>query len=98
MRPGLTAHLFINSDPRKNVLYVPRQALFLKDNKRMVYVRDGSNFNPLEVKIQAENESRAAIEGAGINAGTEIALVDPTAPRKASSSSASSPAGGGGAP
>src|SRR5580692_12176302 len=40
MRPGLTAHLFINSDPQKNVLYVPRQALFLKDNKRMVYVRN----------------------------------------------------------
>jgi hypothetical protein len=80
------------------VLYVPRQALFLKDNKRMVYVRDGSNFNPREVKIQAENESRAAIEGTGISAGTEIALVDPTAPRKVSNSSASSPAGGGGAP
>ncbi len=39
MRPGLTAHVSINSDPRKNVLYVPRQALFLKDNKRVVYVR-----------------------------------------------------------
>jgi len=60
MRPGLTAHLFINSDPQKNVLYVPRQALFLKDNKRMVYVRNGSGFDPHEVKIQAENESRAA--------------------------------------
>src|SRR5580700_6614049 len=55
MRPGLTAHLFINSDPQKNVLYVPRQALFLKDNKRMVYVRNGSGFDPHEVKIQAEN-------------------------------------------
>src|SRR4029077_8447421 len=30
MRPGLTAHVSINSDARKNVLYVPRQALFLK--------------------------------------------------------------------
>ena len=96
MRPGLTAHLFINSDPQKNVLYVPRQALFLKDNKRMVYLRNGSGFDPHEVKIQAENESRAAIEGIG--AGSEIALVDPTAPRKASSSGAASPAGGGGAP
>ena len=96
MRPGLTAHLFINSDPRKNVLYVPRQALFLKDTKRVLYVRNGSNFDPREVKIQAESESRAAIEG--INVGTEIALVDPTAPRKASSSSPSAPPGPGGAP
>jgi biotin carboxyl carrier protein len=92
MRPGLTAHVSINSDPRKNVLYVARQALFLKDNKRVVYVRSGGNFDPHEVKIQAENESRAAIEG--IEAGTEIALVDPTAPRKAARSNASSGAGG----
>ena len=96
MRPGLTAHLFINSDPRKNVLYVPRQALFLKDTKRVLYVRNGSNFDPREVKIQAESESRAAIEG--INVGTEIALVDPTAPRKVSTSSPSAPPGPGGAP
>jgi hypothetical protein len=84
MRPGLTAHVSINSDPRKNVLYVPRQALFLKDNKRVVYVRSAGNFETHEVKIQAENESRAAIEG--IDAGTEIGLVDPTAPRKSANS------------
>jgi len=93
MRPGLTAQVFINGDPRKDVLYVPRQALFLKDNKRLLYVRNGSNFDPHEVKIQAENESRAAIEG--INAGAEIALIDPTAPKKAASSGAASPGGGG---
>jgi len=93
MRPGLTAQVFINGDPRKDVLYVPRQALFLKDNKRLLYVRNGSNFDAHEVKIQAENESRAAIEG--INAGVEIALIDPTAPRKATNSSAAAPGGGG---
>lgn len=96
MRPGLTAHVFINSDPQKNVVYAPRQALFLKENKRIVYVRNGNSFEPREVKIQAQNESRAAI--AGISAGTEIALVDPTAPRKAASSSAPPLGGGGGAP
>lgn len=96
MRPGLTAHVFINSDPRKGVLYVPRQAVFLKDNKRVVYVRNGSNFDPREVKIRAENESRAAIEG--VSAGTEIALVDPTAPQKAANPSSPAPGGAGGAP
>jgi HlyD family secretion protein len=95
MRPGLTAQVFINGDPQKNVIYAPRQALFLKDNKRVVYVRHGNNFEPREVKIQAQNESRAAVEG--ISAGTEIALIDPTAPRKTANSSAPSP-GAGGAP
>jgi HlyD family secretion protein len=96
MRPGLTARVFINGDPQNNVTYAPRQALFLKDNKRVAYVRNGNNFEPREVKILAQNESRAAIEG--ISAGTEIALVDPTAPRKIANSSAPSPGGGGGAP
>lgn len=92
MRPGLTAHVFIQGDPRKNVLYLPRQALFLKDNQRIVYLRSGSNFTPHEVKIVAQNESRAAIEGLGV--GEEVALVDPTAPRK-TSGPAASPGGGG---
>jgi len=67
--------------------------LFLKESKRVVYVRHGNSFDPREVKIQAENESRAAIEG--IAAGTEIALIDPTAPRKAGASSSPAPGGGG---
>jgi HlyD family secretion protein len=96
MRPGLTARVFINGDPRQDVIYAPRQALFLKDNKHVAYVRNGNNFEPREVKISAQNESRAAIEG--ISAGTEITLIDPTAPRKAASSSAPSPGGGGVAP
>lgn len=95
MRPGLTAHVYIDGDPQKNVFYVPRQALFLKDNKRIVYVKNGSNFDPHEVKIQAQNESRAAIDG--IPAGTQIALIDPTAPRKAAQNPSASP-GAGGAP
>jgi len=97
MRPGVTAHVIIHGDPHKDVLYIPRQSLFLKDNKRIVYVRSGSSFTAKEVTIQAENESRAAVEG--ISAGTEIALIDPTAARKSSNSSASAtPPGGGGAP
>jgi len=61
-----------------------------------VYVKNGSNFDQHEVKILAENESRAAIDG--IAAGTEIAMVDPTAPRKSSSASSPSAAPAGGQP
>lgn len=92
LRPGLTAKIVIHGDSRKNVLYVPRYAVFLKESKRVVYVRNGSSYEPREIKIVAENESRAAIDGIG--QGTEIALVDPTAPRK-SVSPATSPGGGG---
>ncbi|HLV87621.1 MAG TPA: efflux RND transporter periplasmic adaptor subunit [Candidatus Sulfotelmatobacter sp.] len=93
LRPGLTAHVVIQGDTRKSVLYVPRQTLFLKESKRIVYVKSGSSFDPREVKIVAESESRAAIEG--VSAGTEVAMIDPTAPRKAASSG---PSAGGGTP
>ena len=93
LRPGFTADVLIIGDQRKNVLYVPRQALFLKDSKRVLYIRNGNGFEPREVKIQYENESRAAVEG--IDTGTEVALVDPTAPRKMGNAVSSVGIGGG---
>ena len=67
LRPGLTARIVILGDQRKDVLSVPRQGLFMKDGKRVVYVENGKDFEPREVKIQSESESRAVIEG--LNAG-----------------------------
>lgn len=94
LRPGMTTHIMIHGDPQRGVLYVPRQTLFLKESKRIVYIKTGSSFEPHEVKIVAENESRAAIEG--VRAGTEVAMIDPTAPRK--SGRTTTPGAGGGTP
>ena len=96
LRPGLTAQVIIHGEPRKNVLYLPRQAVMMKESKRLVFVKHGSNFDQQEVKILSENESRAAIEG--ITAGAEVAMVDPTAPKKTPSSTSTPPAGAGGQP
>jgi HlyD family secretion protein len=97
LRPGLTAQVVIHGEPRKDVLFLPRQAVMAKESKRVVYVKNGSRYELRELKILAENESRAAVEG--VVAGTEVAMVDPTAPRKsASSNSASASAAGGGQP
>ena len=93
LRPGFTAKLVILGDTRRNVLLVPRQGLFLKDGKRIVYVKSGKEFEPREVKIQSETESQAAIEG--LTAGNEVALVDPTAPRKAGAENRTVGIGGG---
>jgi len=94
LRAGFTVHLVIAGDARKDVLYVPRQAVFMNDNKRVVYVRLGSVFEAREVKVTTETESRAAIDG--LTAGTEIALVNPTVPRKSSVASSNQPSMGGG--
>jgi multidrug efflux pump subunit AcrA (membrane-fusion protein) len=94
LRAGFTVRLVIAGEVRKDVLYVPRQAVFMRDSKRVVYVKEGSAFSAREVKVVAETESRAAIEG--VTAGAEIALVNPTLPRKSSAVSSTQPSLGGG--
>jgi HlyD family secretion protein len=80
LRPGLTAQIAFLGERKSNVLYVPRQALFMKDGKRIVYVRKTGSYQQREIKVQCVNESRAAI--AGLEEGSEVALLDPTVPHK----------------
>jgi HlyD family secretion protein len=88
LRSGFTAQIDFLGGSKKNVLYLPRQALFLKDGKRIVYIKKGNGYEQREVKIQSENESRAAVDG--LEEGSHVALVDPTAPRKTTGGSAAS--------
>jgi multidrug efflux pump subunit AcrA (membrane-fusion protein) len=80
LRSGFTAQIVFLGGTRENMLYLPRQALFLKDGKRIVYVKKGNGYEQRDVKIECQNESRAAIDG--LEEGSRVALVDPTAPRK----------------
>jgi HlyD family secretion protein len=84
LRPGLTAAIVYEGAHASHGLYIPRQALFMKDGKRVVFVRKGSSYTQREVKIQSESESRAVIDG--IDEGSVVALLDPTVPRKRTSS------------
>ena len=93
LRPGLTAQIVILGAKNANTLYVPRLAVFQKDGKTTVYLKKASGFEQLAIKVGAQNESRTAIEG--LKNGDQVALIDPTAPRKSSSSGSASPLGGG---
>jgi multidrug efflux pump subunit AcrA (membrane-fusion protein) len=92
LRPGLTARILFVGDTRKDVLYVPRLALFMKDGKRIAYVKQGGGYEQREVTIQSANESRAAVQG--LEEGAVVALIDPTVPHKAASSQTVGAAGG----
>lgn len=93
LRPGLTAQIMIVGDKKTNVLYLPTQALMMKEGKRVVYVKRSKGFEQQETKVLCENESHAAIEGLKI--GDRVALLDPTAPKTTDSSGASPTLGGG---
>jgi len=86
LRSGFTSQIVFLGESRKNVLYLPRQALFLKDGKRVVYVSKQSGYDQRVVTVHSQSESRAEING--VEEGTKVALIDPTAPRKTSGASA----------
>jgi HlyD family secretion protein len=81
LQSGFTAKIDFLGGRKGNVTYLPRLGIFLKDGKRIVYVKKVNGYEQHEVTIQYENESRAAVQG--LQMGDQVALVDPTAPRKA---------------
>ena len=89
LRPGQTTHLTVQGAQLKGVLYLPRQALFIRNGKPMVFARAGKGFEPREVTIKHMSESQVVIEG--VPEGTEVALVNPEA-------AASAPGAAGAAP
>ena len=93
LRPGSTVRLLVAGETVKNVLLLPRQALFEIDGKPIVYLRTGSGeaFSPRPVKVLHRTESQIAVEG--VDEGAEVALVDPVAAMKLSGTK--TPAGSG---
>jgi len=86
LQAGFTAKIVFLGATQGDVIYLPRLALFMKDGKRIVYVKKGGGYEQREVTIQYQNESRAAIKG--LQSGDQVALIDPTAPRKTSGGAA----------
>ena len=92
LKPGTSVRVVMTGEELKNVLTLPRQAVFQKNGKLVVYVRAASGFTAREVKITHRTESRVAVEG--VDEGAEVALVDPEASSPAPSAAGSPPAGG----
>ena len=77
LRPGLTTQVRVTGAPIKDVLYLPRQALFEHDGKPVVFVRQGRSFEPREVKVSHRTETHIVVTN--LPAGTEVALRNPLA-------------------
>jgi multidrug resistance efflux pump len=96
LRPGTSVTVVARGQTVTGVLLLPRQALFERAGKPIVYIpsADTGRFEAQGVKVIHRTESQVAIEG--LQEGTEVALVDPgavaTAPA-APASPAATPAG-----
>lgn len=80
--PGLTVSCRIIMDKIDDVLYVPLDAVQDEGDKSYVYKKSGGGYNKVEVETGASNSDFIVITK-GLEAGDNVALVDPYAAEKA---------------
>lgn len=81
LKAGTSVRIVVAGTELRDALHIPRQALFEKRGKPIVYAQVGDRFEPREVSITHRTENRVVI--GGIPEGTTIALVNPEAEKKA---------------
>ncbi|HEX4963688.1 MAG TPA: efflux RND transporter periplasmic adaptor subunit [Thermoanaerobaculia bacterium] len=84
MKPGQRVQATLFLEQRKAALLVPRQALFDREGRTVVYRRDpksrgGNGFAPVEVKLGPSSLGRVVVDS-GLHAGDVLAMRDPTRP------------------
>lgn len=77
MKPGARVRAVLEVENLKSAFAIPRQALFEKDGRKLVYRRKNGRFEPVEVAISSSSAGRVVVTR-GLISGDEIALHDPT--------------------
>lgn len=79
MKPGARVRALLTVENQTNAFAIPRQALFEKEGKKLVYRRKGEDrFEPVAVTIGSSSAGRVVVTK-GLRKGDEIAIEDPTA-------------------
>jgi HlyD family secretion protein len=81
MKPGQRLQATLTLDDRPDALTVPRQAVFEREGKTVVYRRRRDGFEPAEVTLGPSGAGKVVVEK-GIAPGDVLALADPTRPRE----------------
>jgi multidrug efflux pump subunit AcrA (membrane-fusion protein) len=93
MKPGQRVQAELLLDDRADALTVPRQAVFERDGRNVVYRRkrrQGDPFEPVEVTLGPSGMGRVVIEK-GLAAGDVVALADPARPEEQETPDAATP-------
>ncbi len=78
LKPGMTAQCKIVTEKIDNVLFVPLETVFEKEDTTVVYIKNGG-FDRRIVNVGAKNSDYIII-AEGLSEGEEVALRDPTLP------------------
>ena len=77
MKPGTRVRAILELENQSNAFAIPRQAMFEKEGKKLVYRKKNDSFEPVEVTIGSSSAGRVVVTK-GLKPGDEIALEDPT--------------------
>ncbi len=80
MRPGLSVEITVETGKLDNVLAIPAQALFERDGKPFVYVKNAQGFTMQDVKLVRRSETQVVIDG--LTDGQIVALASPDQKRQ----------------
>jgi len=77
MKPGARVRAVLDVEDRAGAFSIPRQAIFEKQGKKLVYRKRGGKFEPVAIEIGSSSAGRVVVTK-GLAKGDEIALRDPT--------------------
>ena len=77
MKPGARVRSVLEVENQNKAFAIPRQALFEKEGKKLVYRKRDGKFEPVHVVIGSSSAGRVVVTK-GIIDGDELALQDPT--------------------
>ena len=74
LRPGMNGRMDVTVDRLTNVISVPAKAVFAHDGRPVVLIPGKQGVKAVRVEVLARNPDEVAVRG--IEAGTQVALVD----------------------
>ena len=82
LRPGLLADVQIIVEKFPNAVHIPAQAVFDRDGKMIVFVKNGTKFEERQIKLAKRSESTMVV-ASGLKVDEIIALADPSSKKGA---------------
>lgn len=76
MKPGARVRAVLEVETQAGAFAVPRQALFERDGRKIVYRKEGRRFVPVEVTVGSSTAGRVVVTK-GLKKGDELALQSP---------------------